>query len=918
MARKKRKPAATMSKISAEKQSQAGDEADVKRLSELAARLLRGTTGESVLSAAELTALCGQLTNLSDLVEASEKAGNVDARLLLLRRLALPVLQLTAWGARVRLQEAILAAFDAAPSDESDSPCRQSPSLAVAELARCGPRPSRLLLLLHELACNLPVGERAAAAGAAAPNGAAVFAAQGGRGGQDAAEEPFVDLLTQAASAFLPAYVDLYDVLDHFRHQAAAVPSSGGPEPPAPAPGPSQTAAAEAADRVEAALERVLYGSAAHYAVVLLGASSLCVADGQISYGLERVFRRLVSLACLPPFPSSEAASGSSAAPPDAAPDGGRTEMYHSLLFAFLHALAAPLPLRTPPLKARAAVALALRLGRVALASARGCGSRPPPSEPSPDDPSIVFPKDLAAVTINSVLSLCADVHAVPDPTSEAPMRPFRRSSWAREAEAAWRRWVDVVRWAVPCMEKEDVAQVVDFGLVLTSELLCELWDQGAGPLPAAVPPELSAPLRAGCLPALELVIRRAGEEPEGPYGAVLSALCSAPDHAFASLLRALLAYGEPRQGAALVSSMATVLRRTAANAASTPGAWRPGEHVGLASFDLTVRLLKDTARASKCGGLTAPERRLSLLLSLGAAEWLPPLGLLTRRVADWAVGSAVAGQASSSLAARLWANYCGRLLDGLLVWVAAATAAQPQPPGSAPGSGSCGPGPRLSAWQRFAVEEAGAVQLVGAALALAEGRAEAEAARAEAGTGSDGPRSSDDTDGGERYLLCPFLVAACCLSLARLVASRELLAAAGEGPRLPWRSQALRALRAEVESESKGEEDGAVCGAALAQLATGLARVSSGAEGLGVSTEALERGALAAGRVSEALSEPPALRPLAEARALWPPRACANPTCVSLAGDSAADAPPPRPAGLGGCCSAACAQELAGRRKAQ
>ncbi|KAG2495629.1 hypothetical protein HYH03_006229 [Edaphochlamys debaryana] len=649
-------------------------------------------------------------------------------------------------------------------------------------------------------------------------------------------------------------------------------------------------------------------GPAGHFVVLAYCVRTLCAADGGPAYGLP------------------EAASGVPvlSAEPEG-PQGKRRVFVDELLDALIAVIYAPHARRTPPLTRRAAMALALRLGRIALATARGSGARKLPAVPSPDDPRLVLGLEDWGYALTSALDNCANCQDdVAPSSSRVPLRPFRRPSWAAEAEAAWRLWVDAVRWAVPHMDWETAAQVARHGSRMMGDVAEDLWDKGMSSIPLEAPPELSAPLRAGCLPALELVIRRAGEEPAGPFSAVLSGLCTASQH-LAEQLDAMLLYGEPAQGAALVASLGTVLRHLVQGPDVLAGRWRPEEDSRQAAILLAAQLLQRAPSRQDVAAAPSLAQRQSLLMCLAVAEWLPPLSLLGRRAAEQVLKTA--GSAVPEL----------------------------QPLGAVPVCGGGGGGGAARGGGTGAGGEAGGG---------GGGREEVDASGDGSSSGSD---SGSVVTALDWYYLCPSTVAACVLRLARLVPACELLAAAGDGPRFPWRPEALRALRAELESESKGKEagvgiedkkggagieakedggriegkqtgtrtedeetgtgsedaeDGAVCGAALEQLATGLERASSGASGgggaewLGVSAEELETGVRVACRLSIALSELPALQPLAEARALRPPRACANPACVSLAGDSAADAPPPRPAGLGGCCSKACAQELARRRK--
>ncbi|KAG2495628.1 hypothetical protein HYH03_006228 [Edaphochlamys debaryana] len=707
------------------------------------------------------------------------------------------------------------------------------------------------------------------------------------RGCQEAAADA-LGPLGRCIALFLTAYNQLHTFLTHVPGLVGPAAEAGaGAGAAAGSGGPGRGGGL---DPVRS-LRRILEGPALRFAVLVYGIRTLCAADGGPAYGLPEVASGVPALSGEPE-----------------GPQGKRHIADLTFLKTVCAVISAPHAARTPPLTSRAAAALALRLGRIALATARGCGTTPPPTKPSPDNPRLVLGSEAWSPALRVALEVCLSLQDEGETPGGPRPRLFRRPSWAAEAEAAWRLWVDAVRWAVPVMPEGATADVARHGSRMLASAPEELCDEDASAFPLEAPPELSAPLRAGCLPALELVIRRAGEEPEGPYGHLLAAMSDGFLKDYAEPVDVLLYYGEPAQGAALAASMGTVLRRLKGSPDVLTGRWRHGEDSRQATPYLAAQLLQRAPSAQHVAEMPSLMQRQSLLMCLAATEWLPPLSLLARRAAE----QVLSREAASCSEPQPLGAVCGGLADvlnGLLMWVAALAAEGEGEPAAAQPAASrsaVGSGPRLSAWQRFAVEEAGAVQLVGAALALAE-RREAGASSASCGGG---PQAGSD----EEDDLCAFVVAACCLRLARLLPARELLAAAGEGPRFPWRPEALRALRANVEADAKCKEDGAVCGAALEQLAAGLERASSGAEGLGVSTEALGRGMQAACSVSEALLEPPALQPLAEARALRPPRACANPACVSLAGDSAADAPPPRPAGLGGCCSEACAQELAGR----
>ncbi|KAG2489887.1 hypothetical protein HYH03_011689 [Edaphochlamys debaryana] len=299
-------------------------------------------------------------------------------------------------------------------------------------------------------------------------------------------------------------------------------------------------------------LRRVMRGPAAQFAVLSYGIRTLCAADGGPSYGLATA-----ELAWVRPL--SSAPEG----------DGGRRRVIDThLLAALLTALNAPPASRSPPITARAAAALALHLGRFALATARGFGALSPPSEPSPDNPALVLPAGQWSNALSTVMSVCAglqaEISSLEAPEGARP-RLFRRPGWAAEAEASWRLWVDVLRWAVPRgMARGDVEYVVRQGLRMQGEALDELWQHEDAPaLPAEAPPELAAALRAGWLPALKLVlVQTCAEDEPGPYSAVLMNLCAEENEGFAWQTLTLLSYGELSQGAGVVAALSAVLLR--------------------------------------------------------------------------------------------------------------------------------------------------------------------------------------------------------------------------------------------------------------------------------------------------------------------------------------------------------------------
>ncbi|KAG2489888.1 hypothetical protein HYH03_011690 [Edaphochlamys debaryana] len=658
-------------------------------------------------------------------------------------------------------------------------------------------------------------------------------------------------------------------------------------------------------------LQRVLQGPAVQFAVLSYGIRTLCAADGGSSYGVAAA-----ELSCVRPL--SSAPEG----------DGGRRSVIDThLLAALLTALSTSHTSRSPPITARAAAALALRLGRIALATARGFGSLAPPSEPSPDNPALVLPARRWSNALSTVMAMCAglqeEISSLEAPEGAQP-RLFRRPGWAAEAEASWRLWVDVLRWAVPRgMARADVECVVRQGLRMQGEALEELWQhEDASAFPAEAPPELAAALRAGWLPALEVVlVHTCTEDEPGPYSAVLMNLSAEQPEGFACQTRAMLSYGELSQCTNVVAALGAVLRRLqrdldleygsssggSSSSGSPPDRHRPNPCLELFSAELcpggdarqaalflASALLVASPSAEEVARAPPPVRRCSLLMSLAALEWLPPLSRMARqavlRGGPLGSGSSVLDHVIPALA--LWVTALAEEGAQPAVPAAVASAAAPGPaPGPglaaapdhihASGSGThggdsedpaasgggaaataaaaSGSGSGLSEWQRFVVEEVGAVHVVGAALALVEhwvesggagagssrdgregGRRSSDGSAAETGSvsamdskgaaagstasglesGSSGKAACGEGDaagevGAEEVQLTVIPVAAACLALARLLPARRLLGAAhaDRGPSLPWRPEALRVLRRALEAECAREyEEGPEC----------------------------------------------------------------------------------------------------------
>ncbi|PNH09328.1 hypothetical protein TSOC_004050 [Tetrabaena socialis] len=425
------------------------------------------------------------------------------------------------------------------------------------------------------------------------------------------------------------------------------------------------------------------------------------------------------------------------------------------------------------------------------------------------------------------------------------------------EAEAAWWRLaVDVtthyVQWALP----RDLRSLADL-------LSCE-WGPlpTDGVLPAAAPPAVAAALAGGLLPLWERLLRHAGRDQLSEEATLLT--CMLARRANLENLGNLLAYGAPRQGAALVATWGKLLRTLAVpqllssmgeggSGSDTPRTMLAWALVACAAGVLTVMLkpVAGVARhdpaAAAAAEATAPQLQLARLLSFAMCEWLPPLARLT-----------CGGVRAMRLAARSGPLHLGakhrdailfssiavlRWLPGL-AWCSRAVLGRAL---QAAGEGMATenvPAPAASGWRQLLLWEAGAVALLGELLQytlLASGSA-------------DQPTSTAG--------LNTLVAGCCCVAAACPVEVRQaVLTAAAEA----------------AAAASSGGGRGGVCpGEAGGAVGGGRARGWRRA-GAGAGLEVVAR--------ARALTSSPA-----EARALL--RTCANPACDNLAGDSEAGLP--------------------------
>ncbi|PNH04588.1 hypothetical protein TSOC_009227 [Tetrabaena socialis] len=586
-----------------------------------------------------------------------------------------------------------------------------------------------------------------------------------------------------------------------------------------------------------AALLEVLSGPCVRHLVLVHGVAALCAADGGSAHGLpaevQQAAYNFLAAGCLATLSSTITTTTMMVLSCDVSPP--------------------------PRVGTRAAVLLLLRLARLAVTSgdvwtALQAGLPLLPQPALGGRASVVIGRENVVVVAHEALGIALRLlrgRLVADPPA-----------WAVEAGVECWRLVaastrrNMLRWS-ECEEQEVIClEDVDRLRWLGERLLHEwvpLLPPGQ-PLPPAPPPGLAAALAGGLLPCLERLLRRADEEPHGPESAVVSALLRR--HHTWPLWAHLLEYGEPRQAAALLATVAKLLRRRAAPPA--PGAPSGDDRLAIAlCTSVLVSALAASADLSQAEG-----RQRARLLTYAACQWLPALSeLALQALAD--------PRAPGTSHMRV-------LLTPLLSWLpllasrckaageAAAAAAGPADEAAAADAAGSAAAEAAGGWRLLLLEEVRVVPLLGGALRLAQH-----------------PHARLHPD------MRAALAESCCAVAAAW--PDEVLRAAGVSAAW-WPPRLLRALLPQLRESGRAAQADAT--EALAAWLEG--RTAGGSGGCGSSGGA-EGGARARLLAAVAAVQDGAgwrgvpLVPLAEARAVL--RTCSYPSCVRLDGDSEAEA---------------------------
>ncbi|PNH02338.1 hypothetical protein TSOC_011693 [Tetrabaena socialis] len=427
-------------------------------------------------------------------------------------------------------------------------------------------------------------------------------------------------------------------------------------------------------------------------------------------------------------------------------------------------------------------------------------------------------------------------------------------------------------------------------------------------PLPPAPPPVFAVALAGGVLPCVERLLRRAGEAPLGPEVGFAEGLLQQGTRG--PFLAALLAYGEPRQAAALVATLGKLLRgvSSAYPALAVVPTGVPDLVVTCVRGVLLAVLYDEKVLSSRWVGAGQQQHQLARMISYAVCEWLPPLSRLARQwmAADAAPGSDDTWRSLGLVPLMCWLPLLAcRALGGGSGAVGAADEAAAGAAGAAVTAAAAAGG-----WRMFVLEEVAAVSLLGDALRLAQFK----------DVDDDFVEGSLDS----LALACCGVAAACpeeilgagregaaavvpCGVQARTDPARGGdVAAAVPAPSPPaapatppcpspaqWRPVLLRALARSLGSGLYGKEAAEALEALAAQLGAWEAGGGDPSKARGKKGKERGKRLLAAlGRLQAATPEvariAAVLLPPAEARALL--RTCSYPACANLAGDSEAD----------------------------
>ncbi|KXZ48228.1 hypothetical protein GPECTOR_29g132 [Gonium pectorale] len=371
----------------------------------------------------------------------------------------------------------------------------------------------------------------------------------------------------------------------------------------------SQGADDGAAQAFASRLRDVASGRCARHAALCLGLAVLCDADGGPALGMPPELLAVLP-AVLPAYLEGPAA-GSGIMSAEAVTQ--------------LRGMASMLSfVGTAPPGRRGALALMLRVGWLAVDSARalaavdrGGSSRSAGGLAAGVPRRIVAAGDIFAVALDALKNAWFLPLASGAPEGDT-LRATETAGW-------WQLAAAIVADVLPYATAD--AHLTALGGLLHLPQGRLLARRGVLSLPPKPPPEVAAALEGGLLRCLERLLRRAGRDPQGREVAMLRRLGRLGDGSLWPYLAPLMAYGEPRQAAALVATLRKLLRTVdlwGMLAAWSEWASKKNSYGGFLQALYDILYEAPLADAVPEEGLSSASQQLLRLLSCAASDWLP------------------------------------------------------------------------------------------------------------------------------------------------------------------------------------------------------------------------------------------------------------------------------------------------------
>ncbi|KXZ44353.1 hypothetical protein GPECTOR_69g446 [Gonium pectorale] len=441
-------------------------------------------------------------------------------------------------------------------------------------------------------------------------------------------------------------------------------------------------------------------------AALAVGLAELCAADGGPAYGMPpELLRGLSAL-----FGSGGSGIGGgrarNASGSDRSGAAGQSTITGINMRSVMR-LAYPF-IRRPPPGRRALLSIALRVMRLAVASVKGeAEGEGGPAAPGAGNgssgarsgagsgtarPTSGAPAEGQAAGTRAGPRLLLESSEVQDTFTEGiyaaqyllRLPPESGPETVAEAAELW-RWIGLgLRLRRVWSEEAALwCRQLSYSMKSMAKACTVAAQSGLNGLTPEPSPSLAAALAGGVLPLTEMLLRRAVSE--HVPAAITRGLLGGGTFAASAFLAPLLAYGEPRQAAALVATVGKVLALTDPRFV-TAAAWEPQEDTQQCVVNAACDLLSwglrwweetaaaDAAEAAAAGPSAAPPLReqLAHVLSCAACAWLPALSGLASSAVQALAPAAKEGSGGRSPTPDIKASAAGAftLLGAVLPWL--------------------------------------------------------------------------------------------------------------------------------------------------------------------------------------------------------------------------------------------------------